>query len=235
MAGCAGTDDGLDALRAYAQRDAQRPQATGTPVPPIRLIKTAAPLQCVPYARKISNVSIRGNAWTWWRTAEGRYRRDNRPAIGSVLVWKRTGRLPYGHVAVVSRVISSREILVDHANWLNRGNIHQSLPVLDVSPRNDWSEVRVWYSPGHSWGKRLYPAHGFIHPREPRKLRLREPLMQGPDVRLLQERLIRAGFKIAADGVFGPRTRDALAKYQARNKPPRNGTAADGTRAELGL
>ena len=129
-----------------------------------RIVAPAKPLQCVPYARKVSGISIRGNAWTWWRTAEGRYRTDSRPAVGSVLAFKRTWRLRLGHVAVVTKILNDREIVVDHANWLNGGQIHKGTPVRDVSKANDWSEVRLWYTPGNIWGRRTYSAHGFIHP-----------------------------------------------------------------------
>ena len=69
-----------------------------------------------------------------------------------------------GHVSVVVQIASSRVILVDHANWLNTGEISVGVPVLDVSPANDWSQVRVWHIPGGQWGGRTYPADGFIHP-----------------------------------------------------------------------
>jgi hypothetical protein len=69
-----------------------------------------------------------------------------------------------GHVAVVTHVDSNRLIRVDHANWLNGGEISTGVPVLDVSPNNDWSEVRVWHIPAGQWGARVYRAEGFIHP-----------------------------------------------------------------------
>ncbi len=69
-----------------------------------------------------------------------------------------------GHVAVVRRIESSRVIFVDHANWLNGGEISVGVPVLDVSPNNDWSEIRVWHIPGAHWGGRVYDVEGFIHP-----------------------------------------------------------------------
>jgi hypothetical protein len=53
---------------------------------------------------------------------------------------------------------------VNHANWLNHGEISLNVPVADVSPNNDWSEVRVWYIPNAQWGARVYQADGFIHP-----------------------------------------------------------------------
>lgn len=242
MSGCAVARDGANGSDGPARNipveshanAAISPASTSTK-PQARVIATAAPLECVPYARTISNVFIRGNAWTWWQSAAGRYSRDNRPAVGSVLVLKRTSQLRYGHVAVVSRVLDSREILVDHANWLNRGRIHKDLLVRDVSPSNDWSMVRVWYAPGNVLGKRRYPAYGFIHPRQARVLQLQQPTMQGPDVRVLQERLIAKGFDIAADGVFGAKTRDALATYQGRKGLTPDGIAGPSTRASLGI
>ena len=69
----------------------------------------------------------------------------------------------------VTAVLSRREIVVEHANWLNRGQIHLGTPVIDVSPRNDWSAVRVWYTPGGHYGGGVYPARGFIHPQAPQQ------------------------------------------------------------------
>ncbi len=130
-----------------------------------RMVKPPSPLQCVPFTRERSGLQIYGDAWTWWRAAEGHFLRTNRPSVGSVLVLRRTGRLHAGHLAVVTRVVNSRQVIVDHANWLNRGMVHVNAPVIDVSAANDWSVVRVWYIPGDTLGARAYPAHGFIHPR----------------------------------------------------------------------
>ena len=135
----------------------------GDPRPAPRIVHAGAALQCVPYARRHVNIALRGEAWTWWRGAEGRYDRGSRPRAGAVLVLKRRGR-SLGHIAVVTRIVGPREIIVDHANWLNRGRIHLANPVRDVSPNNDWSAVRVWYTPGSTWGRSAYPAYGFIYP-----------------------------------------------------------------------
>jgi hypothetical protein len=37
--------------------------------------------------------------------------------------------------------------------------------VLDVSPGNDWSAVRVWWPPSGGWGMTVYPTYGFILPQ----------------------------------------------------------------------
>jgi len=132
--------------------------------PSTRILTPPRPLQCVPYAREVSGINIRGDAWTWWRSAKGHYRTGQQPRVGAVLALKRTKRLRGGHLAVVTAILNSREVLVDQANWLNRGQIHISAPVRDVSANNDWSAVRVWYIPGDTYGTRTYTAHGFIYP-----------------------------------------------------------------------
>ena len=113
-----------------------------------------------------AGLPLRGDAWTWWDAASGRYERDRVPRNGGVLVLMRSSRLPQGHLAVVSRVVSAREIRVDHANWASgggKGRVARDQPVMDVSPGNDWSLVRVWYPPVGDWGATAYPSYGFIH------------------------------------------------------------------------
>ena len=68
------------------------------------------------------------------------------------------------HLAVVTRVITPREIRVDHSNWLNDGNIYLNSPVIDISPANDWSQVRVWNNRDGHLGVKNYAVRGFITP-----------------------------------------------------------------------
>lgn len=133
----------------------------------------AAVLQCVQYAREITQVPLQGDAWTWWGKANrAGLARGHAPEIGSILVFRRTDRLARGHVSVVAEVVGRREITVDHANWAARrdrsarGNVDRSVRVVDVSVRNDWSAVRVWHAPSDSLGQRVYPTYGFIHPAD---------------------------------------------------------------------
>ena len=125
---------------------------------------------CVPYARARSGLELRGDGRQWWEAALGRYQRGQQPREGAVLVFQRTSRLRDGHVAVVARVVGPREIRVDHANWASgglRGRVARDQPVIDVSTRNDWSEVRVWYPPAAVIGNTVFPAYGFILPARP--------------------------------------------------------------------
>ena len=124
------------------------------------------PLECAPFARAVSGVQLRGAAADWWPQAEGRYRRTQTPAVGSVLVFRRSTRLPDGHVAVVSRVLSDRRILATHANWV-RHQVSGDVPVIDVSPGNDWTRVRVWWPPTNQMGVTEYATFGFIEAKSP--------------------------------------------------------------------
>jgi len=130
----------------------------------------ASALQCVPYARLASGISIRGDAWTWWKNAGADYSRGTAPKSGSVLVFQRSGKMQRGHVAVVRDVAGPREVVIDHANWAGhrskKGQIDRSVRVIDVSSRNDWSAVRVWYRPADDFGTRVYPTYGFIYARQ---------------------------------------------------------------------
>ncbi|WP_225198580.1 CHAP domain-containing protein [Gluconobacter oxydans] len=119
------------------------------------------PLQCAPYARERTGLKLSGSAASWWGQSVGRYAHTHTPRPGEVLVFRATSRVPSGHVSIVRRQVSDRTILVDHANW-EPGRIDRAVPVTDVSARNDWTLVRVWWAPVHSLGKRAYPTYGFI-------------------------------------------------------------------------
>ena len=124
-------------------------------------------LQCVPYARKVSGIEIYGDAHTWWDQAQGRYATGSTPRVGAVMAFKPHRSMRLGHVAAVSKVVDSRRVLLDHANWSpingRRGQVEKDVLAVDVSPANDWSEVQVWYAPLGAVGKTAWPVEGFIY------------------------------------------------------------------------
>jgi surface antigen len=145
----------------------------------LALILLAAPahalnegLQCVPYARALTGVEIRGDAHTWWGQAEGRYDRARKPKVGAVMAFIPHGNMRLGHVAAVRKVIDKRTLLISHANWSTinggRGHIEENVRVVDASEANDWSRVRVWYTPNDALGTTEWPLHGFIYPQKTR-------------------------------------------------------------------
>lgn len=123
--------------------------------------------QCVPFARMISGIQLFGDAWTWWQQGAGKYAEGFAPKSGAVLVFKPTGVMNKGHVAVVSQVLTDRIIQVTHANWSviggARGQVERDVTVVDVSPAGDWSQVKVWFDPAGDLGKTVYPTYGFIY------------------------------------------------------------------------
>lgn len=124
-------------------------------------------LQCVPYARDVSGIQIFGDAHTWWSQAEGRYARGRTPKVGAVMAFRPHGNMTLGHVAAVSKVVDKRTVLLRHANWSpidgRRGQIENDVRAIDVSPDNDWSQVRVWYAPLGGLGTTAWPVEGFIY------------------------------------------------------------------------
>jgi surface antigen len=127
----------------------------------------ATSLECAPYARLLTGIALYGDADRWWIEAAGRYTRAAAPGVGGVLVFRPSDRLPSGHVAVVHSIVNRREILVDQANWVHH-EISRGEPVIDVSPGNDWTQVRVWWSLSRQFGTTIYPAYGFILPERSR-------------------------------------------------------------------
>lgn len=135
-----------------------------TAIAPVQALAADRYWQCVPYAREISGINIRGDAWTWWSQAEGRFETGARPRIGSVLVFRPHGRMTRGHVAVVAEVLTDKVIRVTHANWGgSRGQIEENVVIVDASDAGDWSQVRVWHEPSDGLGITVYPVYGFIH------------------------------------------------------------------------
>jgi surface antigen len=123
----------------------------------------AGKLECVPYARVTSGIRIYGDAYTWWGQARGRYATGNRPRVGAVMAVRPFNNSRLGHVATVSRLVDSRTILLSHANWSIPGGIERNVTALDVSPANDWSQVRIWYAPSRGLGTTHWPVAGFIY------------------------------------------------------------------------
>ncbi|MFD2781300.1 CHAP domain-containing protein [Novosphingobium pokkalii] len=130
-----------------------------------------ARLQCVTYARQVSDVQLSGNARDWWGNAAGTYARGQEPKAGAVLAFRASRAMPYGHVAVVSKVVDARHVMINHANWSRPGMVERGVMAVDVSAAGDWSEVRVWYGPTQSLGMRPSPPSASSIPTAPRPRR----------------------------------------------------------------
>jgi CHAP domain len=134
---------------------------------PPRIVE-APPMECVPFARLRSGINLWGDAYLWWQAAsEAGYTERNTPAMGDILALRVGTEGNRGHLAYVKRVVGPREIFVDHANWHGRQEVAVDVPVIDVSPNNDWSEVQVFWVDSGQMGARTYTADGFIAPHTP--------------------------------------------------------------------
>lgn len=144
-----------------------------------------AGISCVPFARSATGIELQGNAANWWYAAAGVYDRGSQPEEGSVLDFRASGRMRLGHVAVVTRVINSREMEIDHANWwgpgAGKGGVSRGIPVVDVSETNDWSAVRVGLGRSGTFGS-VYATYGFIYDRPDRGTMVANSLPRTPMV-----------------------------------------------------
>ena len=155
VAACASAPDDLYSANATSRRHHDHIVQAETP---------PTPLQCVVYARERTGINIRGDAADWWDRAAGKYARGKDPVLGSILVLTGYAGPHRSHLAVVTAMVSDREIRIDHANWFDDGTILRNDPVIDVSPDNDWSEVRVYNPRTETLGARTYLVQGFIGP-----------------------------------------------------------------------
>ena len=145
-------------------------------------------LWCVPYARRISHVDLVGDAFLWWAEASGRYARGARPEQGAVLAFHATAQMPLGHVAVVSRVINSREVLVDQANWVHN-QISRNVRVVDISRDNNWTDVEVQTTAGTMGVP--YPTYGFIYDQSPDGMMIANAKGQGTGTEVAEAPRVR--------------------------------------------
>ena len=149
--------------------------------------------QCAAFARQFSGIEIRGDAWTWWGQAEGRYAKGRSPRVGAVMAFvPGTHAMRLGHVATVTHVLADREIAVTHANWSpingSRGQIERDVRIRDVSQDNDWSRVRVFYAPLGDLGATAWGVDGFIYPNKVRALDT------APQMASAEQRIPRLGY-----------------------------------------
>ena len=105
---------------------------------------------------------------------------------------------------------------------------------------NDKIDEDGFYGPDTARRLAISPAEGFgiIVPGTPRILRLTRPLMQGGDVRRVQQALIGLGYNLGssgADGIYGSGTVAAVKKFQQDQGIDADGIVGPATRNKLDL
>ncbi len=155
--------DALDAKARKARGAIRRLAAEiGKSIEDKQLFVSGRRLVCVPYARTRSRITLHGDAYSWWEQAKAAYQVASTPQSDSVIVLSAKPAQGDGRLAAVTRVVSAREIRVDHASWSGDTTIYLNEPVIDVSPDNDWSQVRVWNSRAQQFSPATYALKGFL-------------------------------------------------------------------------
>ncbi len=140
--------------------------------------------------------------------------------------WHWLGRKDPPHFDYVrggTRDIRSLAVLAFQKLW-NKNNVNDR--IAEDSIYGPQVEARLNRSPVEGFG--ATSIVGGV-----RTLRLSKPLMQGADVRELQEALIKAGFSLTVDGFYGLETEKALKAYQQQHNLVADGIFGPASRNKL--
>jgi chitosanase len=163
----------------------------------------------------------------WKAIRDGAMSAAGAPSTGNEEVW-----IPF-------YIATRRDWLANHSNPLLRKTVYRMDALQSLVDANAWDlplplKVRgVTISADVLSGTAPIRASAAVV--EERQLRLRSPLLQGEDVRALQQALTKAGFQVAADGIFGQDTDKAVKMFQTREGMTADGIVGPATSAALGL
>ncbi len=129
----------------------------------------------------------------------------------------------FDYVPGGTRDIRSLAVLAFQKLW-NKNNLSDRIVEDSIYGRQ--VEARLNKSPIEGFG--VTPIGGGA-----RTLRLSRPLMQGQDVRQLQEALVKAGFSLTVDGFYGAETEKAVRAYQQQQGLVADGIFGTATRNKL--
>lgn len=140
----------------------------------------------------------------------------------------------------IGRYVSMRsDWLGGHSNALLRRTAYRMAAFADLIGRDAWAlPLPLWVRGVEISRDRLLteaPLRASAAIAETRLLKLRQPHMQGEDVRAVQKAMRNAGAPLEADGVYGPATEAAVRAFQARKGLTPDGVVGNATRAALGI
>ncbi|MEH6405325.1 MAG: peptidoglycan-binding protein [Sneathiella sp.] len=144
-----------------------------------------------------------------------------------------------GEKAWMLQYISTRfDWLVNHSNALLKKTKYRMEALRDIGDAGNWDlklpmTVRGNVIDGQILSGDVVRASAAIS--DERILRLRNPMMEGRDVKELQEALISNGFNVDLDGFFGPVTVKAVIEFQRSRKLIADGIVGQSTNSGLGL
>ena len=127
---------------------------------PQRQFGQPASLECVPFARALSGVSLRGDAADWWWRADGRYARGRVPQNGAVI--------GESEVSLRKRLVDQRRIqkardgkflhrVARHRQYSPASREHRSIHV--AIERREKRELSICERDAHGISAERYVAH----------------------------------------------------------------------------
>ena len=132
-----------------------------------------------------------------------------------------------------------RNWLHTHSNTLLHKTVYRMDSFRDLIRQKKWSLELPFRIRGFRIDEnvlmRARPIRASAQDPEERHLRRQRPLMRGPDVKVVQRGLKKAGFAIKVDGVFGAKTEKAVKAFQQRRGLQIDGIVGPATLHALGL
>ncbi len=128
--------------------------------------------------------------------------------------------------------------LANHSNTLLRKTVYRMESLKQLMDAHSWDLDLPFNVRGNVIDQSVLagePVRASAAVAEERILRLRNPFMQGQDVRELQEALVANGIVVDTDGVFGPATKAAVVEFQEREGLSPDGVVGPATRSRLGI
>jgi chitosanase len=139
----------------------------------------------------------------------------------------------------VQRYISvRRDWLANNPNTLLRRTVYRMNELDKLTSADNWSLVLPIVVRGITIDESVLadaPIRASAQIAEERMLTIRNPMMQGDDVRGVQSALNRDGGALAIDGVYGVTTAAAVVNFQKQKGLTPDGIVGPSTRAALGL
>jgi chitosanase len=145
-----------------------------------------------------------------------------------------------GEKVWVERYVKVRRAwLAGHANALLHKTVYRMDVFLELIGLKNWTlklplRIRGVVVDVQSLGAGE-PVPASAAENEDRVLMLRTPRMKGKDIRRVQASLVLLGFLDEADGVFGPKTAEAVRRFQRKKKLKADGIVGPATLAALGV
>jgi len=140
---------------------------------------------------------------------------------------------------ITNYVQERRDWLANHSNELLHRTVYRMDALRQLIDAGNWELALPFYVRGILIDENVLsgtmPIRASAHDEGERTLLLRTPNMRGNDVREVQQALVDVGFTISADGVFGPKTSEAVKRFQQQKSLKMDGVVGPATRSALGI